>query len=100
MIPATIAIGGLKEGILVALMMIGLNLYKDHTETKPAPLANAHGSVTIHSKGSYFCPFYCGAKHVHRVHSTSYSCGLDNCSHFEVTVDSLDTIFKIKKGWN
>ena len=98
MIPATIAIGGLKEGILVALLFIGINLYKDKTETDPLPLANDTESVIIHSKGTYFCPFYCGARHVHRAHTVSYSCGLENCHHFTVKTDSLNNIFKVKKS--
>ena len=97
MIPVAISLGT-KEGIIAALLMVALNLYNDHTETKPALLYNTAGSVTIYSKGSYFCPYYCGARHVHQAHLTSYDCGLDGCTHFEVNVDSLDRIFKVKKS--
>lgn len=98
MIPATVAVGGLKEGILVALLFIGLNLHKDHTESKPVDIINGSETVTIFSKGSYFCPFYCEVNHVHRAHRLEYKCGLENCLHYTIKEDSLKNIIKVKKS--
>ena len=89
---------GTKEGLAVAALMIGLNLYKDNTESKPVQLYNSPDSVIIFSKGRYFCPFYCKVQHAHRAHDASYQCGFDACSHFKIHTVQDSLIFKVKKS--
>jgi hypothetical protein len=87
------------EGIVLALLMIGLNIYQDKTEPKPMEVAGGshhQTSAIIIKKGHYFCPTYCEVDHPHRAHSKEYDCESDPCLHFLVKIWEENLLIKLK----